>query len=233
MVIWRRMPIMEVEVFFTMTAAKLAANRSNAQMSTGPHNTARTRFNGVRHGLTSKRTVIPGESSEEYEAFRESFFAELNPQSIIEETLADRIVAAAWRLKRFVGVEDAFYSDRVEAYCNEHPHADPNVALANLFIDPTESARLKLILRYQTSVQREYDKATLEFKRARSEREQAQFDEVLSETLAPRPQAQAAPIAPVGFASQSAPEPTPRQQLPAHPGVYAQSQPMQAPRALP
>ena len=53
-----------------------------------------------------------------------------------------------------------------------------NVALANLFIDPTESARLKLILRYQTSVQREYDKATLEFKRARAEREQAQFDEV-------------------------------------------------------
>jgi hypothetical protein len=224
---------MEVEVFFTMTAAKLAANRSNAQMSTGPRDTTRTRHNGLRHGLASKQTFIPGESTEEYEAFRESFFAELNPQSIIEETLSDRIVAAAWRLKRFAGVEDAFYADRVNAYRKEHPHADTNAALANLFIDPAESARLKLILRYQTSVQREYDKATLEFQRARADREQAQFEEALAETMKTSPEAQPVPTAPVGFASQSAPEPTSRQQLSVHPHVYTESQSMQAPRALP
>ncbi|HYI93339.1 MAG TPA: hypothetical protein VEX68_07330, partial [Bryobacteraceae bacterium] len=194
-----------------LTAAKLAANRANAQMSTGPRNTERSRFNGISHGLASKRVVIPGESRDQYEAFRESFFAELNPQSLIEETLVNRIVAAAWRLKRFMGVEDAFYSDRVNAYCEEHPYADPNVALANLFINPAESARLKLILRYQTSVQREYDKATLELNKVRAERAQALIEEAIAETMKPSEQAQAEPAEPVGFASQSAPEPTPRQ----------------------
>jgi len=45
-----------------MTAAKMIANRANAQHSTGPQDTSRTRFNGVQHGLTSKQTVLPGES---------------------------------------------------------------------------------------------------------------------------------------------------------------------------
>ena len=77
-----------------MTAAKLASNRTNAQRSTGPNDTTQTRFNGVRHGLTSKQTVIPGESQEEYDKFQTEFLRDLNPQSIIERTLADRIIAA-------------------------------------------------------------------------------------------------------------------------------------------
>ena len=53
-----------------MTAARLIANRANAKHSTGPNNTTNTRFNGVHHGLTSKQTVIPGESQEEYDEFQ-------------------------------------------------------------------------------------------------------------------------------------------------------------------
>ena len=53
-----------------MTAARMVANRANAKHSTGPNNTAKTRFNGVQHGLTSKQTVIPGESQEEYNEFQ-------------------------------------------------------------------------------------------------------------------------------------------------------------------
>ena len=54
-----------------MTAAKMIANRANAQHSTGPQDTSATRFNGVQHGLTSKQTVIPGESQQEYDEFRQ------------------------------------------------------------------------------------------------------------------------------------------------------------------
>ena len=181
-----------------MTAARMTANRANAQHSTGPQDTARTRFNGVQHGLTSRQTVIPGESQQEYDEFREEFLSDLNPQSAIERTLADRAIAAAWRLKRFQGVESAFFNDRVSAFLNDNPDADPAAAMANLFIDPVETKKMSLFLRYQTTVQREYDKSISEFKKAKAEREKQQFEQALLE--APRQRATA-----VGFASQSEP----------------------------
>ena len=107
--------------FAIMTAARMTANRVNAQHSTGPQDTTRTRFNSVQHGLTSKQTVIPGENQQEYDDFREEFLSDLNPQSAIERTLADRAIAAAWRLKRFQGVESAFFNDRINASSTTTP----------------------------------------------------------------------------------------------------------------
>ena len=181
-----------------MTAARMTANRENAQHSTGPQDTARTRFNGVQHGLTSKQTVIPGESQHEYDEFREEFLSDLNPQSAIERTLADRAIAAAWRLKRFQGVESAFFNDCVSAFLNDNPDADPAAAMANLFIDPVETKKMSLFLRYQTAVQREYDKAISEFKKARAEREKEQFEQAMVEAAKQR-------SAVGGFASYNAP----------------------------
>lgn len=106
-----------------MTAAKLAANRTNAQKSTGPLNTQSTRFNGVQHGLTSKQTVISGESQEAYNNFRTGFLADLNPKSATEDMLAERVVAAAWRLQRFQRIETAFFNDRVKAFLADNPEA--------------------------------------------------------------------------------------------------------------
>jgi hypothetical protein len=180
-----------------MSAAKLAANQANAQLSTGPRNTKNSRFNGMHHGLTSKQTVIPGESQEAYDSFRAGLFADLNPKSATEDMLAERVVGAAWRLLRFQRVEAAFFNDRVKAFLNDNPDADPDSALANLFVDPAETTRMRLFLRYQTSVQREYDKARIEFQRAQAEREQRAFEEA---ALAQARQ-NAAPMD-FGFASQ-------------------------------
>jgi hypothetical protein len=162
-----------------MSPAKLAANRANAQHSTGPADTSRTRLNGLQHGLTSGRTVIPGESQAEYDEFRSGFLSDLNPQCSIEQLLADRVIAAAWRLKRFQRVEGAFLTSRIDEFLNSNPDADPDVAMANLFIDPAEIAKMRLFLRYQNSVEREYDKAMAEFRKACQEREKRLFDEAV------------------------------------------------------
>ena len=126
-----------------MTAAKLAANRSNAQKSTGPRDTQGTRLNGIQHGLTSKQAVIPGESQESYDSFRAGLLADLHPKSATEDMLADRIVAAAWRLQRFQRIETAFFNDRVKAFLDDNPGTFPDCALANLFVDPAESTRMR------------------------------------------------------------------------------------------
>ena len=183
---------------------KLAGNRANAQHSTGPKDTTKTRFNGVQHGLTSKQTVIPGESQEEYDKFHAGFLQDLNPHSAIERTLADRAIAAAWRLKRFQRMEAAYFNDRVNAFLEDNPEAGPDSALANLFIDPAEIAKTKLFLRYQTTVQREYDKAISEYRKARAEREKQLLEEAVLQAALERqtPQNKGAAAA-VGFASHN------------------------------
>jgi len=62
---------------------------------------AMTRFNALRHGLTSAAPVIPGvETVDEWQSHRESIVANLAPVGATETALAERIAALAWRLRR-------------------------------------------------------------------------------------------------------------------------------------
>jgi hypothetical protein len=48
-----------------MTPTRLAAARANAQHSTGPKDTSKTRFNGLKHGCCCELAVVmPGENPE-------------------------------------------------------------------------------------------------------------------------------------------------------------------------
>lgn len=165
------------------SAAKAFANRANATHSTGPIDTGKTRFNGLAHGLTSKQTVIPGENQAEYDTFAVALRKDLRPCSAIEKLLADRIIAAAWRLKRFTRVEAAFFTARIDAHLTDNPDSDPDTALANLFSDPAEMARMRLFLRYQTAVQNEYDKAVREFKKVQADNRKHSLEQAYVDKL--------------------------------------------------
>lgn len=143
--------------------------------------------------LAPKSDVIPGESQVEYNQHRKNFLSDLKPTSELERTLADRVIAAAWRLKRFTRMETAFFNKAVEQYLEENPGAEPEEAMADLFISKEGSKKMRLFLGYQTSTQREFDKALSEFRKARQEREKQAFEEALT--------------ARVGFASQNELEP--------------------------
>jgi hypothetical protein len=184
-------------------AAQAEANARNAQLSTGPRDTSHTRFSGLQHGLTSKQPIIPGEDLAEYQSFAQALTRELDAQTETEKLLADRIVAAAWRLRRFTRIEASFFNNRIEAYAEANPAGDPDTALANLFIDPAESARMRLFLRYQTAVQREDDTARREFDEARKNRQRQATAQPTALRTSTTPAA-------IGFVSYDAsvPEPT-------------------------
>ena len=87
---------------------QLAANRQNALKSTGPRSAeckVAASKNSLKHGLLSSEAVMEGESKDEFEQFRESLLADLAPEGELECMLADRIVAASWRLRRTVRIE--------------------------------------------------------------------------------------------------------------------------------
>jgi hypothetical protein len=85
------------------TPAQVAANRLNAQKSTGPR-TAQGKTavsqNALKHGLRAEQTVIQGEDPGEFEFYRDRMLAELSPAGAMESTLAQRVVGLAWRLRR-------------------------------------------------------------------------------------------------------------------------------------
>lgn len=128
---------------------QIRANRLNAQRSTGPSSSdgkARVASNPLKHGLTAKRIVLPSESAEEFEAFRIALWDDLDPKGALEEVLAEKIVADAWRLRRVPVLEAALHErdlqqrsvERIRKELNSMPilnENDPNLVTASNKLD--------------------------------------------------------------------------------------------------
>ena len=90
-----------------ISAKQLAANRKNAQKSTGPktpEGKRRSSRNALKHGLLAQEVVIlegdGAETQEEFDAFLIDLCEELQPQGVVEEILVERIATCYWRLRR-------------------------------------------------------------------------------------------------------------------------------------
>ena len=87
---------------------QLEANRRNARKSTGPktpEGKAIVACNAVKHGLRSEHVLAPGEDAEEFAQFQRELLAELMDASAVESIFAERVVLAAWRLRRAIRLE--------------------------------------------------------------------------------------------------------------------------------
>ena len=85
------------------TEAQIAANRRNAELSTGPRTDAgknASKLNAVTHGLSAEIAVLPTEDPKEYARFRETLLESLAPVGALEERLAEEVVEGSWRLRR-------------------------------------------------------------------------------------------------------------------------------------
>jgi hypothetical protein len=91
------------------TRKQVAANRQNAQKSTGPRTPrgkAIVSQNAVRHGLFAATPVIPRvESTVAWEQHHATTIASLAPIGQVEIDLAERVALITWRLKRVARYE--------------------------------------------------------------------------------------------------------------------------------
>jgi hypothetical protein len=94
-----------------------AANRENAQKSTGPRTEEgkrRTRRNALRHGLTAE-TVIDGlEDTEDYRAFEATIIADYDATTAVERELVLRLACLLWRIRRATGIEADLFRIQAE-----------------------------------------------------------------------------------------------------------------------
>ena len=93
--------------------AQIAANRRNAEKSTGPQSArgkAAIGRNALSHGLTAARIICFDESEADFAAFAEGLRAALEPADPVEAQLAERIALCAWRLRRAYRVEAELFN---------------------------------------------------------------------------------------------------------------------------
>jgi hypothetical protein len=90
------------------TEKQIAANRHNAAKSTGPRTTvgkAASSRNALKHGVLSKRALSEHEDTQAFVTLLGKLVEELEPISVIECTLVERIAILLWREKRLAETE--------------------------------------------------------------------------------------------------------------------------------
>ena len=134
----------------TMSPAQIAANRRNAQKSTGPK-TARGRaiakMNALKHGMLGKDVLVRGrhasESQREFRSLLAQFREHLAPVGPLEEMLVDQIVTTHWRLRRAVKAEAGAIALSVDDGHWQRTRHDPwfETLKWDIFGDPTLAMR--------------------------------------------------------------------------------------------
>jgi hypothetical protein len=156
------------------TDKQIAANRLNAQKSTGPitpEGRAAVRLNGVKYGLHAETLVLKGESESDFTALLDSYEAEHAPATPTEEALVVQLAMAAWRLRRLYHAEAAFYTKEMTflAGLNSEKKLDGQT-LTGLAINANRNT-VDTFRRQEASLERSFCRALQELKRIRSQRQ--------------------------------------------------------------
>ena len=94
------------------SAAQIAANQANAQLSSGPKSAegkAKSSRNALKTGLTGHTVLLPTDDAERYEALLLSYAERFDPQTDRETELVQSIADCRWRIGRIYGLETALY----------------------------------------------------------------------------------------------------------------------------
>ena len=94
--------------------AKAAANRANAQHSTGPRTPsgkAAVARNAQSHGLYGANTPDTGEDRAAYNKLYEDLRIRFAPDGVAETALVAQLASIMWLLSRVAAAENAVYAD--------------------------------------------------------------------------------------------------------------------------
>jgi hypothetical protein len=157
------------------TEKQIAANRRNAQKSTGPKSDAgkaKAKFNALKHGMTADIAVLPFEDPNSYDQLREALIDHYQPANACEQMLVDLVVVNYWRLLRVRRVETAAFNLHVEAIKRGSGKSaaltiDDDEAIAAAF-GPHDTFRN--LERYQSAVERSYFRAVETLRKAQNDR---------------------------------------------------------------
>ena len=143
--------------------------RANGAKSNGPvtpEGRAISSRNSLRHGLTAKAVVLPGESQEEFQALLDAYIDQFQPATGVESELVQAMAIARWRLNRIVGIETNMFSndmvrmqDYIPSKLTNRKDMQEDDRLAWSFKSLADGNSLAMLLRYEATLTRTYDRA--------------------------------------------------------------------------
>jgi hypothetical protein len=161
-----------------MTEAQLAANRENAQLSTGsrtPEGRKRSSLNAFRHGLTGQIVMHTPEDAQAFKKHCEGIREALAPVGPLELDLAQSIAEDRWRLNRARAIENSIFAlgqgEHIVEDAGHHPEVAAAFAQGLTWI--AHARELQLLMTYENRIRRSVEKNTAELRALQAERKAA------------------------------------------------------------
>ena len=143
------------------TEKQIAANRRNALKSTGPKTEAGRQIvsrNAITHGLTGAQALVLPEEADEYFRFGEAVFAQWNLEGAVERFHCERMVQAAWRLRRIQRIETSVLMEMCQRQRESAAGVEPTIGRAYAEAIPV----LTQLSRYERQMERSLQEAQKE-----------------------------------------------------------------------
>jgi len=161
-----------------ISPARLAANRANAALSTGPTSEtgrATSSLNALKTGLTGRTILLPSDDVEAYQAHLARFEAQWKPATDTERALLQSIADTEWRLLRIPSLESGIYAlGRLEFAAEFQEHKESGrQALIDAKIFLAYQRQLNNLSIQENRLRRQRDKDVERLQELQSEREQS------------------------------------------------------------
>jgi hypothetical protein len=154
------------------TQSQIEANRRNAQKSTGPktpEGKARSRRNGLIHGLTAQACMLEDEDPQDLIKTIEELREKYDPQDTDEDFLIERMAKARFRYGRIMPLEAAIYNLRLAVDKAPTPLVEAQGIPAQrawaYMRDANGGNALSKLSRYESALLREYDRSRQELEK--------------------------------------------------------------------
>ncbi len=151
------------------SAAQVAANQANAQLSTGPRTIegkAKSSYNALKTGLTGRTILVPKNEAGLYEEHVLNYDARFDPQTPRETELVQSIADCRWRLGSIPGLESALYARGFREF-------------ADMFDDEEDQDQRNLLIVGETMTRYRKDFANLMLQEQRLSRRAYQEEDLL------------------------------------------------------
>ena len=158
---------------------RLAANRANAQKSTGPKTTAgkaKSSLNAVKTGLTGRTVLLPSDDVAAYKKHLRHFAEHFQPVGALETLLVQAMADTQWRLDRLPRLESGILA-LGRRRCDPDLFADePDPAVREVLLEAhvyeAEAKALKNLSLQASRLRRHYQQDLQELLRLQGERAQ-------------------------------------------------------------
>jgi hypothetical protein len=169
------------------SAARLAANRANAQKSRGPVTTAgkaASCLNAIKTGLTGRTVLIPSDDADIYQAHILSYEKLYKPVGPEECALVQSIADIRWRLNRIPALEIALL-----ALCRKESAKDHDAfnrtdlsPILEMEIRRTHEKEFRNLHLQESRLARRREKETVELRALQAERKQQEAEQLTQAT---------------------------------------------------